>query len=351
MTMISQPYIVICKKCRGKVPANSILSFSDSGIMHTDFYRENYGSQIIHYMLSICPGCQFVGYAHEFDEVSKDIINDDQPNLVGHIIDDLKKNYPPTKRFIMLAERLEGENASSSEIADCYLKASWSERMMCTEFDLTSSWEKRPEKDEIPNVPEKPGEKLTLSDLVDKTMENLTLGIVNEERSVSSKELEKTCQQKAVKFFIKSLPSCKKEELSELYYLIGELLRRIGDYGRSIEFFEKAKVALTEEEYFTVFLEDVGNNKVAIAHEIMKLKSIGRIEAIELIRNIPAKISENISLNGTQTVASSLKNLGAQISIKKELEVPPHRKDIFALIKKMEKFAEQKDSSHKVIGK
>ena len=37
MTMISQPYIVICKKCGGKVPAYSILSFSDSGIMHTDF--------------------------------------------------------------------------------------------------------------------------------------------------------------------------------------------------------------------------------------------------------------------------------------------------------------------------
>ena len=144
MTMISRPYTVICKHCGGKVPAHSILSFSDSGIMHTDFYRENHGSQIIHYMLSICPDCQFVGYAHDFDGVSKDISNEDQQNLIEHILDDLKMNYPPTKRFIMLAERLEGENASPGEVADCYLKASWSERMMCTDFDLTSSWGKRP---------------------------------------------------------------------------------------------------------------------------------------------------------------------------------------------------------------
>ncbi len=88
-------------------------------------------------------------------------------------------------------------------------------------------------------------------------MKDLALGIVKEDRPASSKELEITCQQKAVKFFIKSLPSCEKEELSELYYLIGELLRRIGDFGRSVEFFGKAKEALTEEEYFAVFLEDI----------------------------------------------------------------------------------------------
>lgn len=348
--MISQPYMVVCKKCGGKVPANSILSCSDSGIIHTDFYRENYGSQIIHYMLSICPDCQFVGYTHEFDEESKDISNEDQPYLIHHILDNLKKSFPPTKRFVMLAERLEGENASPEEIADCYLKASWSERMMCTELDLTSSWGKPSEKVETPKVPEKPGKKLTLSDLVNKTMEKLTLGIVKEDRPMSSKELEKTCQQKAARFFIKSLPSCKKEEFSELYYLIGELLRRIGDFERSIEFFEKAKVALTEEEYFAVLLEDVGNNKAAIAHEIMKLKDIGRIEVLGLIHNIPAEIFENVTIDGAQTVASSLKNLGAQISIKKELEVPSHRKDYLTLIEKMEKFAQHGDGSHKVIG-
>ncbi len=346
MTMISQPYIVICKKCGGKVPAYSILSFSDSGIMHTDFYRENYGSQIIHYMLSICPDCQFVGYAHEFEEISKDVSNDNQPNLFEHILDDLKKQYPPTKRFIMLAERLEEENASPSEIANCYLKASWSERMMNTKCD----WETQSEIPETQKVQQKPGKVFTISDLVSETMEDLALGIVKEDRPASSKELEKTCQQKAVKFFIKSLPSCKKEELSQLYYLIGELLRRKGEFARSIKFFEKAKVALNEEEYFGVFLEDAGNSKAAIAHEIMKLKDVDRNEALELIRNVPAKIYENFTIDGAQTVASSLKELGAQISIRKELEVPPHKRDFLALIEKMEKLAEQGDGSHKVVG-
>lgn len=181
-------------------------------------------------------------------------------------------------------------------------------------------------------------------------MEAPKLGLVNEKRPGSSKELEKSCQKKAVKFLIESLSACKKEEISELYYLIGELLRRIGDFGRSIEFFEKAKMALTEEEYFAVFLEDVRNN-AAIAHEIMKLKGIGRIESLELIRNMPAKVFENFTIDGAQTVASSLQELGAQINIRKELEVPPHRRDFLILIEKMEMLAEQGDGSHKVVGK
>ena len=298
-------------------------------------------------MLSICPDCQFVGYVHEFDEISKDVSNDSQPNIIEHIIYDLKKQYPQTKRFIMLAERLKKEKAPSKQIAECYLNASWSERMMDTEFGTTSRCGKQIKIDGT----ERPERKITIADLVEKTMEDLSLGIVKEDRPVSSKELEKACQEIAVKFFIKSLSSCKKEELSRLYYLIGELLRRTGEFTRSIDFFEKAKVALNEEEYFEVFLENVGNNKAAIAHEIMKLKGIERIEALDLIRNIPAKIFENLTIEGGQLAASFFEVLGAQISIRKESEIPPHRKDFLTLIEKMERFAEQGDGSHKVVGK
>ena len=64
----------------------------------------------------------------------------------------------------------------------------------------------------------------------------------------------------------------------------------------------------------------------------------------------PAKIFENFTIDGAKTVASSLQELAAQISIRKELEVPPHRMDFLTLIEKMGRFAEQGDGSHKVVG-
>jgi hypothetical protein len=50
-----------------------IESFNISGPMHTDFYQENLGSQVVSYALSICAKCLFVGTKKGLKEIEDDI--------------------------------------------------------------------------------------------------------------------------------------------------------------------------------------------------------------------------------------------------------------------------------------
>ena len=123
MTTISSRQ-VICKKCGAYIPTYSIGLTNTCGKQHTDLYQENRGLQIIHYMLTVCPSCLFVDYTEKC-EVSKvyDFNIEERPPTKE--INALLNKYTPTRRFIMLAERLEKENTPKMDIADCYLKASW----------------------------------------------------------------------------------------------------------------------------------------------------------------------------------------------------------------------------------
>ena len=159
--------------------------------------------------------------------------------LPAEEIDTLLSKYTPTKRFIMLAERLEQENAPKMDIADCYLKASWAERMASADF------------------------------------------LFVKRRKQESKDLEKHCQKKAVEYFSNALKEQETEETPDLLYLIGELYRRTGNFRRAIEYFEKAKKALKpdvppESKSFLILIEQMN---------LLALKKDGSHKVIEKLRD------------------------------------------------------------------
>jgi len=276
---------VICKKCERYISTYWLVSTNTGGNQHTDLYQENIGTQAIHYMLTVCPSCQFVDYSDEFEVFKKYLFFMGGDNETTEEINSLMNKYPPTRRYIMLAERLEKENAPKINIADCYLKASWSERMAKTGFWFFKT------------------------------------------RKKESRELEKSCQEKTVKYFSQALMDQEVEETADVFYLIGELYRRIGDFRSAIEYFEKAKKTLLAEGHFNQGLSDAGPQWSDIVKEIKKQLSISKQKAKIVITR------------------------GAKIRISGVEDLIPKNEDFLVLIEHMNLFALKKDSSHKVIEK
>jgi tetratricopeptide (TPR) repeat protein len=299
---------VVCKKCGEHIPTDCLVSTNTGGNQHTDLYQENIGTQAIHYMLTVCPSCQFVDYNDEF-EVFKEYDFIGKEKEPTKEIRALMKKYPPTRRFIMLAERLAKESAPKMDIADSYLKASWAERMANADF-----WFPKRRKQE-------------------------------------SRELEKNCQEKAAEYFSQALMNEETEATTDLFYLIGELHRRTGNFRAAIEYFEKAKKALLAEELFNVVLDDIGPRRPEIIDEISKQKSISKAEADVRIDRLPYLILEVSEPREAEEKANIFEGLGAKISIQKVKELTPENEDFLILIEQMNLFAWKKDSSHKVIEK
>jgi tetratricopeptide (TPR) repeat protein len=259
-------------------------------------------------MLTICPSCLFVDYTDEF-EISKEYGFDKVGRSPTKEINKLMDTYTSTKRFIMLAERLEKENAPKMDIADCYLKASWAERMANADV-----WFLKRRKQE-------------------------------------SRELEKQCQAKAVEYFLHALTENEAGGTPDLFYLIAELYRRTGNFSQAVEHFEKARKALLAEEYFDVVLDEAGEHWSDIAKEISRLLSIQKEKALLLVDEVPSKIFEFLEIQEAEEKATIFKKLDAKISIRKAEELPPESESLLILIEQMNLLALKKDGSHKVIEK
>ncbi len=113
----------LCKRCNARISIWPLLC----EVMlptHTDFFQGNLES--IRHALSICPKCYFVGYNNDFlplNSSNEEEIYDELAEEEGN-----RDKVPPTKRFVMLAERFESEGMRKFEIGNCYLCASWIER-------------------------------------------------------------------------------------------------------------------------------------------------------------------------------------------------------------------------------
>jgi len=295
-----------CRKCGIKVPAYFIGSSTmRMDKIHTDFYCENNGYQTIHFELTICPDCLFVGYNNEFDK----FISNEKENFSFEELDTLKTKYPPTIRFMMLAERLDKEHADKYNIASCYLKASQSERMLY-------------HNNIIDGKPERPTE---------------------------SKELEIFCQRKAVQYFLEFIQTTDNSEQGGLLYLIGELLRRSGEFSQSVDYFDKANSATLNDKTFGVYIDDAGNHPESTAKQIRILTSMRKAKSLELVKNIPAKICSFKEKDEAEKLKETIESYGAKVGIRTESEISPGSKRHIALIQKMREFALKNDASNKYL--
>lgn len=303
------PIYVECKNCGQQIPTVTIGSTNTCGELHTDFYQENGGAQVIDYMLTICPNCLFVDYTDNFQAVEEPATEE---NVLWEEMDKLKNKYTPTMLYIMLSERLEKENANPKEIADSFLNASWSERMMYSPDNL------------------KEGEK----------------------RPIESIDLEKRCQQKVIEYFIKNIGEDVNNGTAYTLYLIAELLRRTGDFTRSIEFFKKAQLeidAVKYLKYYFVVLEDAGARKTDVAKEIRKLTSMEKKKSLQFVDNLPAVIFKDLMMEAAEEKAAYFRSFGAKTMIKEESVLLPRDIGLLKLTEKMYAFAEKHDGSPKVM--
>jgi tetratricopeptide (TPR) repeat protein len=303
------PIYVACKNCGQQIPTVTIGSTNTCGELHTDLYQENGGAQVIDYMLTICPSCLFVDYTDNFQAVEEPATEE---NVLWEEMDKLKTKYTPAMQYIMLAERLEKENSNSAKIADVYLTASWSERMRYSQDNLEEA-EKRP---------------------------------------AESIDLEKRCQQKAIEYFIKIISQDGNNGTAYILYLIAELLRRTGEFTRSIEFFKKAQLEIDVAKYvkyYFVVLEDAGPRKADVAKEIRKLTSMEKKKSLQFVDNLPAVIFKDRVMEAAEEKAAYFRSYGAKTMIKEEDVLLPRNTGLLKLIDKMHAFAEKHDGSPKVM--
>jgi tetratricopeptide (TPR) repeat protein len=325
MTMISGK-IALCSKCGEETPVEIILSMNSYGAKHSDLFQECSGSEVLHHQLSICSKCLFVGYSDEFTNIKeKPSIN---RNLtLDEEIKELNKKYPATQRFIMLAERHEKEGGHKDEIANYYLRASWSERAY---YSDSKDFFEQHSKDK------------------------------QTERKKSSFELEKYCQKKAVEYFLLSLEDNGGKVSSDKYYLIGELFRRIASFDKSIEYFEKAITAFKKEqsskEYYGVSITDLGSEKEeALISKIRKATNM--IPTPEWRANIydavkkkpPIKLLMYANKYHAFKSISHFKDIGIKATYQKDPDIPLDKKKFLNLIEDMKRLAEQNDASPKVL--
>jgi tetratricopeptide (TPR) repeat protein len=264
---------------------------------------ENGGAQVVSYALSICPKCLFVGTEEEFKEIDDGVERESPLNA----LDELEEKYPASKRYMMLAERLEKKGIFKKELGDWYLQASWAER----------------------------AERMTKARKGERTSDSIAL--------------EKKCLSRALEYFGEALEAGEMEGTPKSLYSIGELFRRIDNFNQAIQFFEQAKAKLKEEKYFCIFLDDAGPEWKAVSKKIREMTPVDRKRSFFLIENLSSKIVDSLTLEDAEKKVDQLRSLGAKASIKEDNELPTDMKRLFNLIEAMERFAEQKDSSGQII--
>jgi hypothetical protein len=151
-----------------------------------------------------------------------------------------------------------------------------------------------------------------------------------------------------------------KKVLAKDYYLIGELCRRIADFSKSNDFFEKAISAFKDEEYskeyYGVSIVDFGSEKKEVF--IAKIrKATGMMPVPEWMANInyimskkpPVKLLMYSHKYPALRSISYLRESGIKATYQKDSGIPLDKINFLNLIKYMKRLAEQNDASPKIM--
>jgi len=77
-----------------------------------------------------------------------------------------------------------------------------------------------------------------------------------------------------------------------------------------------AAPAVEEKNEFTPVLAEFCATKIAVIKEVRELKSLGMIEAKDLVDNCPKPLKENISKDEAEEMKKKLEEAGAKVEIK-----------------------------------
>ena len=77
-----------------------------------------------------------------------------------------------------------------------------------------------------------------------------------------------------------------------------------------------AGAAEEEKSEFTVSLEEVGANKIAVIKVVREITGLGLGEAKALVDGAPAVVKENVAKEAAEEMAAKLKEAGATVKLK-----------------------------------
>ena len=116
------------------------------------------------------------------------------------------------------------------------------------------------------------------------------------------------------------------EEIKELTVVeLNELVKSLeGEFGVSAAAMAVAApaagatAAAAEEEKteFTVSLEEVGANKIAVIKVVREITGLGLSEAKALVDGAPSVVKENVAKETAEEIANKLKEAGATVKLK-----------------------------------
>lgn len=73
---------------------------------------------------------------------------------------------------------------------------------------------------------------------------------------------------------------------------------------------------IEEKNEFTVVLKTIGANKIAVIKAVRSTTGLGLKEAKDLVESAPVSIKESINKENAESLASLLKNAGAEVELK-----------------------------------
>jgi len=122
-TFQTQP--ATCPNCQEKVNVHILTSTNTFGPRYTDFRRDAAGFQPRRIMMSLCEGCGFAGYTHEF-KVTNVLPDEVREKIATHVKPTLDGTRPPMSRVYDIHGQIaEWLGKPPLEVADSYLKAAW----------------------------------------------------------------------------------------------------------------------------------------------------------------------------------------------------------------------------------
>jgi len=74
--------------------------------------------------------------------------------------------------------------------------------------------------------------------------------------------------------------------------------------------------AAEEQTEFTVYLDEVGANKIAVIKAVREFTSLGLREAKELVESAPKEIKEGVAKEEGEEIKKKLEEAGAKVSLK-----------------------------------
>ncbi len=118
----------------------------------------------------------------------------------------------------------------------------------------------------------------------------------------------------------KILDQISSMSLIDLIDLIDRIEKKFGinsnEYMFNSSKDKEIKVVEEKKDNFSLFLDFIGNNKIAVIKIIRNFLNLGLKEAKDLVESVPVLIKENVSKKNIDILKKSLEDVGAKISIK-----------------------------------